>query len=196
MALPEQPNPHTGARRSGLKMAAGIGLIIGIAAGFGGGYYASSSVFFEKGYDTAREELSSKLTETGFFLPVDESALQTTSLMGEIKEVREGSIILGVVRPAEINPLLELDFPLEREVRISDSTNILKRTEKSPEEIEADVNSEDFDPAAPPEPFYTEIIDFDGFKPGDTVTVTAEKNIFSESRFEAKELKLLISTMP
>lgn len=194
MALPEQTQSTP--RASGKAGALALGLVIGLAAGFGSGYFLSRQQSFESGYEAARTEFTENLRETGLFLPVDEAALETRTLSGEITEIRDGSFFLKVARPGELNPIADFEFPTMREVRISGATKFVRLIEKTPEQIDAEVNAPDADPAIPPEPFFTESTEFSSFEIGDTVLVAADENIFSEASFEAIELSLQVPVIP
>ena len=162
-----------------------IVLIIGIVFGYLFGVGAKNQAYqlgLEKGKAEIEEKYQKKIEE--IFPPMPEME-EIFSVSGKIEEIKEKTLVLEeTIYPA--NPFEE---PEKRkwQVKITDSTELVKRVEKTPEEIakEEEVLGE------PPPLFFKELgIGFSELKVGQEIIAESEENIKGKNEFDAKKIIL------
>lgn len=172
-------------KKIGLGLA---GLAVGFVAGYGAGRVSTGTPInplapgaggYQAGYDAARK----KLAESGLFPP---APTELRSLTGTVTEIKNSTITLSVDLRS-LNPLEEIDAPKERRVTVTEDTKISRRVVKTPEELREEFAARE-PGTPPPSPFKRIELKLEDLKAGDIVAVSADKNILSETSFEATEI--------
>lgn len=144
---------------------------------------------YEQGYAAARNELGKQTDASKVTLPPLPAVI--TSISGTIEST--GATSFKIKSPAP-GPLQE-NWVVDREVTVSSSTRFVVLTSKDPEKLreenEAFLAAQEKSPSPdqrPPVPFTEVVITYAELKPGDFVTVFADKNIKSEAAFTATKV--------
>jgi len=159
-------------------------LIIGIVFGYLFGVGAKNQAYqlgLEKGKAEIEEKYQTKIEEIFPSMPESEEIF---SVSGKIEEIKEKTLVLEeTIYPA--NPFEE---PEKRkwQVKITDSTELVKRVEKTSEEIAKEMGITE----EPILPFKEVEIEFSELKVGQEVMVESEENIKGKTEFEAKKIIL------
>jgi len=161
----------------------GVGIIIGFLLGSLGNKEAYQKGL-EKGLAQGREEVEEKyqkkIAEAFPSLPEPE---EIYSVSGEIVAIENKILTLKeTIYPS--NPLEEVK---ERnwKVKIAEATEIVKRIEKTPQELAQETPSE-----TPPSLFKEVKAEFSDLKVGEKITAESEENIKGKVEFEAKRIVL------
>lgn len=198
MALPEQAQSTP--RASGKAGAIALGLIVGLAAGFGGGYYFGS----EKAYRDSRAgtlaEVNKKLEDAGLVQTEGILSLPTQEVQGELLENQGDRLLIQFTFP-QLNPLEDPSVRVY-EARIDSETAFYRSTEKDPETFQAELDEweslygiSELNPLGPgadappaPEPFARETITISDLRPGDIVSALSSEQLGDSSSFLATEI--------
>ena len=167
------------------------GFILGYLLGLGG----RVQVLVDK-YEAEIATLQSQIEKAKKFFP---SVSEIRALSGAIQEIKNNTIFLK--SGASSNPFEEL--PSVREVVVTDNTKIIKQEPKDPKLLQKEMTDyqKTFEEAqkepsattifpTPPMPFVEEEITIAELKVGDQITVEANENIKTATRFEATRIVL------
>ena len=136
----------------------------------------------EQGRKETEIEYEKRLSE---IFPEPPEPEEMYSVWGIVKEKQDKVLIVEqTIYPA--NPLKEPEVKTWR-IIITDQTELVQRTEKSPEELaqEGSLEGEEF------LPYKEEPVDFSAFEPGKEIMAEAEENIKNKTEFEATKLILV-----
>ena len=165
------------------KLSVGIVIILALAFGFGGGFFA--------GKMSVSSDLKADLEKAKTFFP---EIREIRSLSGKVKKVDGNTLTLEVQQLP--NPFDE--WPLKREVIAGENTKIIKNEQKDPEEYNKEMEEygdkiKNYKPGSSPEekflmppiPFKEVELSVSDIKEGDQISVESSENIKTAKRFEA-----------
>jgi hypothetical protein len=177
------------------------GLIILIAVFLAGLFWGqqASKMVYQQGYNDAWQYARQLIEDSGFFPPEPDEVF---NLSGEIVEINENKQMITLqAEPYSSNPLADTGS-LMRTVKLDENTAIVKNTEKSIEQFNAEqteynaliagLGPEDEIPD-PPLNYETEVVDFGSLKTGLTVNISAQENIKDADEFIAERIEIYIS---
>jgi len=159
-----------------------IGLIVGIVFGYLFGSGAKTQAYqmgLERGRLEIEEKYQRKIEE--IFPPMPELE-EIFSASGQITNIQDKTLALEEI----IYPASPFEEPRVRkwQVEITDSTELVKRIEKTPEEMaKEEAISEEI-----PLPFKEIEIEFSAFEKGQEVIAESEENIKGKAVFEAQKI--------
>lgn len=162
-----------------------IALIIGIVFGYLFGAGAKNQAYqlgLEKGRLEIEEKYQKKIEEVFPTMPEPEEIF---SVLGTIEEIKDKTLVLE----EPIYPANPFEEPKVRkwQVEITDSTELVKRVEKTSEEI---AKEEEALGELPPL-FFKEIeIEFSELKVGQEIIAESKENIKGKTEFEAQKIIL------
>jgi len=165
--------------------------VLGYLLGLGG----SAQVLVDK-YEAEISKLQNQIEKAKKFFP---SVSEIRTLSGAIQEIKNNTIFLK--SGASSNPFEEL--PQVREVVVTENTKIIKQKPKDSKLLQEEMadyqkalEEAQKEPSAttvfptPPMPFAEEEITIADLKVGDQITVEANENIKTKTRFEASRIIL------
>ena len=159
-------------------------LIFGMVSGY---FLARSYAYqlgVEKGKQETEERYQAKIEEIFPSMPEQD---ETLSISGEIEEIQSNLLIVKeTIYPS--NPFEDTEIK-RWQVNIVDTTELIERIEKTPEEMEA-MMGDALDPMDMPMPFKEVEIEFSELKVGQWIDVMAEENIKGKTEFEASKIIL------
>lgn len=166
-------------------------MVLVIISFLAGTYIIDKSAIEKKGYDTGYSagyniawNKATKLIDS-VQMPIFPQPKEIYSIRGKIVSVRADSLTLEA-DPVSLNPLSEDSKRTTREIKISSDTKIIKRTAKTPEEIQAMLaQNKTF------YPFSEEEISFSQLKGGDRITALSDKDIKYETNIIATEIVIV-----
>ena len=167
-----------------------ITFVVSLVVGITGGLYAGSLFpSAQLGSGLSKEQVD-KLKK--LFPPIPEMR----SVSGTVKKIDGKTITLEIAESP--NPFDE--WPTSRKVIVSDSTKIVKVTQKDPKEFQKEMEAyssgtiaNPTNPASlrnPPSFTKEEVIKLTDIKVGDVITVEADHNIKSETQFTAIKISV------
>ena len=173
------------------------GLIILIAVFLVGLYWGQMGLrdLYQEGYETAWQKAKSVVQDTGVFAPEPE---EIYTIRGTVLSKKTNEITLSADTETD-NPFVS-QGPLVRNVKIDESTQILKRIIKTDEEFEREIAEyiqktaqagDEEEVMDPPTDYTEQAIDFDDIVEGDTISVTALENIKGVEEFTASAIHVL-----
>jgi len=175
-----------------------IGVIIGYFLGLHSGHKKAYNQGLEQGRQEVKEKYQSKIEE---LFPTPPEPEKIFLVSGKIKEIKDKNLTLERTIPP-INPFEEPKTEIKK-VKITPGTEIVKRVEKSPEELEIEekafrkaIEENPKIPISPPDIFKETTISLSSLKVGDVITIEAEENIKDKTEFSAKKISLLRKELP
>jgi len=165
-------------------------LILGMVSGY---FLARSYAYqlgVEKGKQETEERYQAKIEEIFPSMPGQD---ETLSISGEIEEIQSNLLIVKeTISPS--NPFEDTETK-RWQVNIVGATELVKRVDRTPEEMEA-MMGDALDPMDMPMPFREETFDYSKLEEGQSITIEASENIKGKTEFEAKKIILQSVTMP
>ncbi|MBU0649384.1 hypothetical protein KJ969_04815 [Patescibacteria group bacterium] len=174
------------------------GLIILLAVFLVGLYWGQNADrdIYQQGYNSAWQRAADLIDRLGVFAPEQDEIF---TIKGTVADKKTNGITLSA-EPETDNPFAD-QGPLERSVTIDANTQIFKRTTKSDQEFESEMEQylqkisqagDEEDVANPPTDYAEQAIDFDDIEEGDAVSVTALENIKGVEEFVASKIYILV----
>jgi len=166
----------------------GLVLIVGLILGYTLGLFLEREKAFNQGLEQGRKEVEEKYqAKIKEIFPPPLEPKEVFSFLGEIKEIKDKTLTLGVTVHAP-NPFQEPKIE-KKTVRTNETTKVVKGVAKSQEELAKENSQAEI---FPPRPFKKgESILFSDLKVGDIIEVEAEENIKDKTEFTAKTIMLV-----
>ena len=142
------------------------------------GYNLGKNQGYQLGQQDTETKYQQKIEEVFPTIPQPE---EIYFYSGEITEIEGKTITLKASVP-RTNPLAEEKFEIKK-VNVKEATEIVKRIERTPEEMGAPTTPEEMI-----EPFKEEEISFSDLKVGNEIIVSSESNIKGVSEFTASKV--------
>ncbi len=196
--MPTPPGPAPAGSSAGMKLGLVLigGLLVGGVVGYGAGRATTGAPIIPSGsgskggsYAEGYAAAEKKLVDAGI---IPSAAIEIRNVFGTVTSVGDASLVIETSLRSP-NPLDDRQPPASRAVTVTSETKIVRQTAKDSAEFQAEMRAfqEAADPSKPfPQPFDIETITLADIKAGDTVSVTADHDIFTEAAFDAVEISV------